>query len=629
LLSSNNIRNVVGLPVIPTVSGSFVSLSQQDATPKIYTLLETAEVEVFKLCDENAISLDNIPPSSVRLFREQASYSLNVKWLSPDQVVRYLGLHPTRRGLQLSQDEADNSAVTFLSKFWTWLDGWDHRSLLLTKLESEPVLPCVGGLRRALRSQPVFDAIGIDPALLACLSGLGVPFLSSTLDPEARDILARYGFLKPATEMHALLDAVTTVGGSMSDQDAQLLFDHFNRYMVNSTWYSFSERQKTAFRKLPIFPIVEHDTNVSQRRRRAAVQRFSVYGLQSFELLPVLPNTVFVDVNVNALDHRLLPLLNESEHRFLSDMEVLDLCVNRLDQQPKKLLARMLQHIANASHRDGLTSLLLQSLRSEKYAYSLKGTREAPQTLIDPSSPLYSLYANDNQRLHSLKDAEERSIADSLSRLGLLDKALSAHNITDRIDYIASSASFEDAVELLNIIYEHGFNCHSLTLDESAQWLPTQNGTLATAAECRPGKGSASEERHLFDKVLELVHSRAVLSPSLRTVLGWDDPVPMDVLLRQFGEVLDHPDDDVYHRVKNLIKELSNRQLSLTTSQWSSVRLLLEDRSWVPTSEYTLVESWQAVFSSSFQGIYTVAPDLSKIGSESREFLTKLDCLPT
>jgi hypothetical protein len=103
----------------------------------------------------------------------------------------------------------------------------------------------------------------------------------------------------------------------------------------------------------------------------------------------------------------------------------------------------------------------------------------------------------------------------------------------------------------------------------------------------------------------------------------------VDVLLRQFRDVLDNPEGDVYHRVKNIIKELSRRQRSLTTDHWSAVRLLLENRKWVPTSEHELVEPWQALFSSSFQGIYMVAPDLSGEGSETRDFLTKLNCLST
>ncbi|RXW22295.1 hypothetical protein EST38_g3559 [Candolleomyces aberdarensis] len=611
--------------ILQYLLSSFVSLAHRGTTSDIHTLLESSDVKVFRLCDGNAISLGDLPPSAVDLFRQEAPRTLNVKPLDPDQVVRYLALHPTRRDLsmKLSKTEADGAAVTLLTSFWVWFDSWGSRSSLLPKLEDEYVLPCAGGLRRAIRSQPVFDAAGI-PALSACLSGFGVPFLSNALGSGARNVLAKYGFLKSTTDMHVLLDAMGTFAGSVSNQNVQLLFSHFNQYMVNSTTDSFSKKQKTAFRRLPIFPIVEYDPDTSVRCRRAAVNGLVVYGVRSFELLPELPNTVFVDVNV--LDPRLLPPLNEAQPGPMSDMEVVGLSIKSLDSQPKTLLAHMLQHVA--SDQQYLTPGLEESLRSEKYAYSSLGTREAPQTLIDPSSPLYSLYANDGQRLHSLQDEEERSIADSLARLGLLDKALSENNIMDRILHISSTVSLNDAVKLMNIIYQYGFNCCTLTLDKSVKWLPTQKESLATAAECRPAGGTSSEELHLFDKVLELVHPSAMVSPSLRTVLGWDDPIPVDVLLRQFRDVLDNPEADVYHRVKNLIKELSRRRQSLTAAQWSSLRELLENRRWVPTSEYTLVESWQAVFSSPFQGIYMLAPDLSRMGSDSQNFLTNLGCLP-
>ncbi|KAJ2918884.1 hypothetical protein MD484_g1554, partial [Candolleomyces efflorescens] len=625
LLSTNNIVNIAGLEIVPTGSGNFVSLVERGATPNSYTLLEKADVELFLPCDGDAIVISRLPPSTLDVFIRDAPRVLNVKWLDSDQVVGYLALHPTRHGIELSQTKVERLAVAFLSTFWAWLGCWGGREQLLPKLSSQYVLPCAGGkLRRAI--QPVFESTDI-PDLTALLSELGVPFLSDALERKAQAVLKNCGFLKSTTEIHALLDAVTAVGRILPDQSAQLLLDHFKKYMVNSTQHPFSSTQMTTFKQLHIFPIVEYDANAGVRRRRSAVGGVSVYGVTSFGLLPVLPNAVFVDLNV--LSDRLLPFLSEAHSSPLSTWDVLRLSVKRLDQQRKKHLAHMLQRIANDP--SGLTFSLKQSLSSEMYAYSSLGTRKAPQTLIDPSSPLYPLYVNDQERLHGSRDTEEGSIASSLAQLGLLDKALSATNIIDRIQHIDSTASLEDAtkldaIKLLNIIYRYGVNCHSLTVARSLQWLPTQKGTLASAAECRPGTGATSEELHLFDKVLDLVYSNAMISTSLRSALGWDDPISIDVLLKQFREVLDNPEHDVYNRVKNIIKELSSRR-DLTGAQWNVLYRQLENRKWVPTSDHTLAEPWQVVFSSWFRGIYKVAPDLGRTGSESYDFLMKLGCL--
>lgn len=636
LLSNPRASNIAGLPIIPTVSGHFVSLSTSNATT-VYTLLEPQERDLFDVCDPNAIHINDLPSSTREWFKEAAPGELNLSLLDPARVIQYLSQHPTRNSVDLASVRLEDASISFLTRFWVWVGGWRHAAMLLPQLRSTRLLPCVGnGLQDADPETPVFDPAPVesDSTLYRSLRNLEVPFLLPA-DPQVKGVLRRYGFLRSPCEAKTLLRTLdrtmTASAATLSIEQAQRLLSHFNAYMAYARPSDYDETEVQALRALPIFPIVEvtatgHQLHVNERR--FSVEGVTVYGVEreSFEVLPNLPNIVFVDVP--AVSRGVLAILNNKAPTPLTFPMILDITLDRhaLVRQPRKLLAAILGR-AGARERE-LTGTLKDKMRSQVFVASEGGTKEAPRRLIDPSSPLRPLYANDPERLPRAHDEVDRQIAGTLSSMGLLDRDLSKENVEDRIRYIAGKAHFDFSVELLNILSR--FDCRRLDLDDQIPWLPTQKGTLSPGSECRPGRGRGTgHDERLFDKVLEMISPRVGTVPAtLITKMRWDHPIPVDILSRQLVHVLQDGGDGTIRRVEVVLEELSKRKLSRT--EFSQLRDALDGRAWVPVSGIhgdLLVESWRAVCSEDvFSGIHRIKANL-RSSTNRRKFLRDLGCL--
>ncbi|KAJ2928409.1 hypothetical protein H1R20_g8672, partial [Candolleomyces eurysporus] len=629
LLSSGNIKNVVNLPIIPTVSGRFVALCERNSSATIHTLLARPDFELFNACDGDAIFLGHLPPSVVQLFERSGPVNVNVKLLDNQQVLEYLDCHPTRQGVDLATFRVDGAASQFLSRFWIWVEGWRRRSELVPMLESRYLLPEPYGMRLAIRTQPLFRAVETQPVLATSLSKLGIPFLSTSLQVDAQEKLEIFGFLKTVGDIRDILKCLARchIAGAvpLTDEEATVLLKHFNRCMVNVPIKDFSEPEREAFKMVPIFPVVQFkDNDRGFEKRFTSVEGLMVYGVRSFELLPCLDNAVFIDVNNHplALDPALLPIL--SERPSLSDLDILELCATTLPQHSKEHLVRILKHAASCQQL--ISPKLHHVLQSQAYAYASNGSREAPQTLIDQRSPIHFLYARELSRLPRLEDNHDRQIVEALSVLGLLDQSLSASNVMDRIRCIALNSDVENCLTFLQVLEDHSFNYKSLCghgFNKSIAWLPTQKGSLANAIDCRPTRLPNAEPK-LFDQVLDLLDDRARIPASLQQILGWHERIPLKVLFEQFERALELPKIAAFSRAKSLLKELSQRDLS--GRHMEQLQDILQKKAWVPTTAGKLVESWQAVLVPSFPGVFTVDSEL-KNSEEGKQLLTTLGCL--
>ncbi|RXW22304.1 hypothetical protein EST38_g3552 [Candolleomyces aberdarensis] len=629
LLSSGNIKNIVNLPIIPTVSGRFVALCERNSSATIHTLLARPDFELFNACDGDAIFLDHLPPSVVPLFERSGPVNVNLKLLDNQQVLEYLDCHPTRQGVDLATFRVDGAASQFLSRFWIWVEGWRRRSELVPVLESRYLLPESYGMRLAIRTQPLFKAVETQPVLATSLFKLGIPFLSTSLQVGAQEKLEIFGFLKTVSDIRDILKCLARchIAGAvpLTDEEATFLLKHFNRCMVNVPIKDFLEPEREAFKIVPIFPVVQFkDNDRGFEKRFTSVDGLTVYGVRSFELLPCLDNVVFIDVKNHplALDPVLLPIL--SERPSLSDLDILELCATSLPQHSKEHLVCILKHAAGCQQ---LVSPKLQNiLRSQPYAYASNGSREAPQALIDQRSPIHFLYTREPSRLPRLEDNYDRQIVEALSVLGLLDQSLSASNVMDRIRCIALNSDIESCLTFLQVLEDHSFNYKSLCghgFNKSIAWLPTQKGSLANAIDCRPTRLPSAEPK-LFDQVLDLVDDRARIPATLQQILGWHERIPLKVLFEQFERALELPKIAAFSRAKSLLKELSQRDLS--GRRIKQLQDILQEKAWVPTTAGKLVESWRAVLVPSFPGVFTVDSEL-KNSEEGKRFLTTLGCL--
>ncbi|KAJ2913096.1 hypothetical protein MD484_g7329, partial [Candolleomyces efflorescens] len=633
LLSSGNVKNLVNLPIIPTISGRLVALHKRNSTAAtvVHTLLTKPDFELFEACDDNAVFLGHLPPSVVQVFERSGPSKLNVKPLDNSQVLEYLDRHPTRQGVDLATFNVDGEASQFLSRFWVWVEGWKRRSELVPLLESRYLLPESHGMRRAIRTEPLFKPVETQPILARSLAKLGIPFLSTLVQAKAQEKLGVFGFLKTVSDIRDVLKCLSRchVAGAvpLTDEEAGVLLKHFNKCMVDVPIKDFSQLEREAFKRMPIFPAVQFkDNELGYEKRYTAVDGVTVYGVSSLEILPQMVKTVFINMKSrpSALDPALLPILSKLPPR--SDLELLQICAPTLPQQPPEHLVRILNHAVTL--QQSIPPKLRNILRSEPYAYASNGFREAPQALIDENSPIRFLYAREPSRLPKVEDDYDRQIVKALSELGLLDQSLSASNVMDRIRYIATNDDVENCLVFLQVLEDHSFNYKSLSghgFNKSIAWLPTQKRKLAKAVDCRP-TWLPNAKPGLFDQVLELLDEKARIPAPLLHLLGWNEDVPLEVLFLQFKRSLDLSQIAAFPRVKCLLIELTKRELS--RRHIKELRDILRNRVWVPTTSGKLVEQWQAVFVFAFPGVFTIDSELKNIQDGKCQWLLKeLGCL--
>jgi hypothetical protein len=111
---------------------------------------------------------------------------------------------------------------------------------------------------------------------------------------------------------------------------------------------------------------------------------------------------------------------------------------------------------------------------------------------------------------------------------------------------------------------------------------------------------------------------------SLQIALDWDKPIPFEVLAKQLDLVLASEKD--YDTVVEIIKEFGQRQC--TDKELVSLKEVIRDRSWVPTTDHTLADTKSAVFKFSptmlDSGFSQVKLDLKSEG-----FLRRMGCADT
>ena len=580
LLSTGDINNIGNLPVVPLVGGRKVALVPTHSKPlSRHTLLERLEYDVFGACDDNAIALAHLPKAVAELLREYGPSYVNVEHLTSEKVIKYLDLHPNRLGLNLSTVETDALAVKWLSAFWVWFNESALKDELFPKLRKVYLLPCTAGLKTAER--PVFQMVGEHPNLVQDLMMFGVPFLHSTCDVPAQNILAKHGLLKKINNIHALLEYLSSCSYeaiALDETKAQLLLNHIASCLpasCSSHGRLSREMQKT-LRRLPVFCLVTTDGhNITAKVIHIPIGSTvrGIVSTSSRAILPRISHTVYIDLSNGP--RQILPYLEPNQPDPMSHDQLLSLAIEHLAEQPQRLQATILEHIID--HRHSTPPSILQKLRQRSFVYTIDGTTHAPNDVIDPSSSLVALFPQSNDRLARTSNKVEKLIVDYLSYLDLLQSSLTGDIIKERIQYVSRRTEPLVAKALLKAIRSSSFDCRSIDIDLHARWLPTAQGLL-NSSECRPSS-FLEDEMSLFDQVLHVLEDGITVSASLRVALGWDRPIPFDILVKQLDRVLTK---NMTRKVSPIIRELSKRELSV--SDLNALRGVTSTRGWIPQS---------------------------------------------
>ncbi|KDR71813.1 hypothetical protein GALMADRAFT_253570 [Galerina marginata CBS 339.88] len=627
LLSSSNILNIIGLPLVPISCGENVALLPKDAALKTHTMMNRVEFNVFGACDDSAIDLHSLPRPIADVLRIHGPKALNVETLAATHIVDYLTIYPNRMGLDLSLKKTDARVIIWLSVYWEWMNIYEHKDELFAQTRHLYLLPTTRGLRKA--ETPVFRSRGEHPNSVQHLSALGIPFLDADLSVTAHTVLSTLRLLKSISDIHSLLDAVPLLppvdAQPLSQESCTTILKHISSRAQGSCILqgAFSREQIRRLRCLPIFPMVSYPagSSVLVTEWTDIPDGLTLKSVEHPPFLPSIPNVGFVQLPTIA--RGILGYLEQdsSLHGHLSGLDVLSLTAENFTAQLDYVHAAALDYIVQ--NRYNVAPIILNTVRDAEFVTVKDGSKKKATNIIDPGSKLAPLYEENPECQPNDTTVFEKSIIRSLQSLHLMQRVLTTDVVQERINFISSNSSAPKSVNLsrslLSLIAIERFDCSRLKVSPEQRWLPTEQG-LRGPEECRD---PSTLSPYFFDRVLSVLEPFSIPS-SLRRVLGWDQPLAADILIKQLDRVLDNP-EDAFPNVLEIVKELSAR--NLTDGDFGTLQVVTSDRRWVPTTEMRLSETRNAVF---------VVPVIESgfhqalsIDSRMQSFLLRMGCTAT
>ena len=607
LLSTRNVSNIRDLPLIPVVDAKMVALSSPSTdVGTTYTMLTRSEFNVFGACDDSAIPLHLLPPNVADVLRDCRPTLLNVTLLTVPRIVEYLSQYATRSDLHLSLDPP---TVQWFSRFWVWVGTYEHHRELLPKIRNLFVLPSTKGLRKA--EAPLFKSRDEHPAYTRAYASIGVPFLSHQLSDVAHAFLRRHDLLKLVSDIPSLLDSLPPTPPSPSQP--QLDCPDILKHLANNMPEHFAPEIIVKLKQLPIFPILD-SSNPVVPQWGPIPPGVSIRSVGKPNIVPVIDGLVFLGLDTIAPG--IVKHLEPDHPRPLSDDDLVALAVRHMATQQQRLQLTVLRYISRGRSR--IPPLVIDNLCAQAFVLSEDGRSCLPGDVVDPESELAALYSGNYFPARSTPSEQE--IVRHLRTLGVLRAALSLEVVKERIEFISTNTSLPDSVRfarhLLSLLGRSNMDFSKIDGIAEQKWLPTNRG-LCSASECRYGKLVSSA---LFDRVLATLENYTI-PPSLQTALGWDGPLPLDLIIEQLDLVLT-PGSNCDDVVK-ILKEFGRQQ-------WNAVEIaelerLTRDRLWIPTTNGTLTDIRSAVleFSPTMlnSGFHQVRMDL-----KVDELLRKMGC---
>jgi hypothetical protein len=579
-------------------------------------MFEENEFNIFGPCDRDPIALHLLDESVATILRDRGPTVLNVRVLKPETIVRYLKMEPNSLGLVLETNNVSYDVVEWLSKFWTWMSSWVFKDELYPLIGDLHLLPSVNGLRKT--SSAIYTMLGVHPALISGFSRLGIPFLNPNFSSPVQRVVSSFRRLSDLNDIPALLDSldfnhVSTV--QLDEEAARVLLNHF-RHAPRDLLHE----QQRKMRKIPMFPLVRAEssyTTIFWGSLPDEIQLKSV-SMGNLPILPVVQDTIFVDGSL--VETSLLQVLDPSAHGPLTEHDIIWLSLQHFVTQSMEIKVAFVEYMVK--HRDNIPPAIVNSLSQTPFVAVTDGSMQAPENIVDPRSDIADLFLPDDNRFPQT-DGQETLIK-YLRLLHRMRDTLTTDIVMERLRFISSATSKNRSDitalsrRLLKLLDISRFNCDKLRIDRNLKWLPTQKGLLDHES-CHD---EGSHPRALFDQVLSLVEPGITISPLLRAALGWNKPLPIQVLADQLSKVLDLRDDDTYGKIEILIKELSQRDLS--DNDFHGLCNVIANRPWIPVSGRNLVDTFHAVFSgaSPHVGFYQIP----FVQGNQREFFLRMGC---
>ncbi|PCH34677.1 hypothetical protein WOLCODRAFT_165735 [Wolfiporia cocos MD-104 SS10] len=619
LLTTQNITLIVGLPLIPTVSGGFTSLHRRGTIHKPnHTLLGETDGEVALLGPHDPIALDmtQLPGVVASALVTHGEPLLNVLRLGCVQLAGCVREAVSR-----------DSATEWAFRLWQWLPSWRLRQELLDMQEFRR-LRIIPTAHDGLCS--VEDDVFIlpdDTSLCPMFRAIGLRFLDTRVSSDARHYLQshRLSRIRNPDNIRDILDCSCEEAESrLADAVArQRLREHIASCLSGSG--PLTSQQRTRLRALPIHRVLP----TSHYRALNSSTTIHCVSERLAHLLPEVPGVEFIAHDTPG--RAILEYIDAAAaRRDLREAEIVSLAVHHFSNQEAPLQLSIIKLLSERPNL--LSSDILASLKQQRFIATGNGNQFcAPQDIIDSRSPqrLIDLFQREELKLPSdTQDGVYIRMVDYLRPMELLCHRLSADLIISRMRRIAAlkDISTDDARclanALLNLIDSTSFDCSSLQIPKELEWLPTNEG-FQSVSSCR------DRYRHeLFDRVMPMVMTR-VESSSLRRAFGWNQPIPLIKLRDQFRAVIREGNNAYY--LYTILCEFGRqiREISEDNQFLTELRAITEKQPWVPISSEPpcIGTTAEAVLSLEFDlpGFYRIPLDLaSKPGVG--DLLRKLNC---
>ncbi|KAF8205680.1 hypothetical protein K438DRAFT_1964095 [Mycena galopus ATCC 62051] len=632
VVAPGDVTHVIGLPLVPLIDGSRVSLSGSFQ----YVLVTTSEGEIFgdSDCNGHLIALSNMPVDAAAVFC--AANLANVARLNAMHVRNYLNI--VFGGLDPAEDEVAgdhvSSKVGWLTRFWKWMSEstWDDKHGLLLLVNPFHLLPTTQGTLRKMESRTLLPVLGPKGnSIMTAWGTLGLGFLHPSVVPYAS---AFPNATVTANDIPFLISSISAENiSNLDSKSAELIQEHLIQALASrGTPPQLDNQSRQKLLRLPIFPTrvpipdPKGGKKLSQRKLGTASGIVIYMRVDDSCPVPIVREHTFFDVVSRS--GILGTVVNPTGmKRALDELGVLEMAVDKLVAQPGPILDALLHRII---HRlSDLSEPAKKKLHDVPFVPVLgRADRIPPSQVIDPRSKLASLYGGEPGKLPRGRWGND--YLPLLASHGFYKRELTVETILERITYLATTWPADEHsriffkarkfVELLDEVWPTIPPTVAIANSLTKTWMPVHEDRALAAPTASRDKGEKTYL--LFDLVYSTVSSR-VYNPGLRSSLGWDS-IPTPVLQDQLQRALIH----IRHRPNRLhalITELSQRPLS--DAEIDSLKLTVSSRPWIPIRDDPpeIVETKHALLrlESRLGGRFKAIP---RSLFKARDFLRKMGC---
>ncbi|KAJ6490694.1 hypothetical protein C8R47DRAFT_1071069 [Mycena vitilis] len=631
------ITHVIGLPLVPLVDGTRVSLSRSQK----YVLVTQQEGAVFGDSDCNGvlISLSHMPADVGTVFC--ASTMLDICRLNKTHVREYLNI--VFGGFNPALDEVSGgttaSKIEWLAPFWKWMyeSTWEDKNGLLSLAKNFHILATANGTLRKMESRILRRITGPKgDRTMKAWNILGVHFIHPSMaqyDPAFSQFA-----IAPSDIVFLISSVVSSTISGLDSDSALLIQDHLVQSLGSRSPPRLDPQNLQKLIQLPIFPIripipnPKSGKNLSRRVVGTASGSLLYLRVDDSCPVPQITHSTFCDVGSKS---GILGTLIDSAimRKALDELGVLEMSVDHLAAQPTPVLDALLSRII---HRLSDLSPLAKTKLQHVPFVSVVGSTErvAPSHVIDPRSELASLYKDEPGKLPSGEWARDPHLS-LLTSHGFFRREVTVDIVTERITFLGCLWSrdeyariFSKAQIFLGLLDRSWPSIrHVSGIASSLQchkpWMPVRQDTaLAAPVSCRD-KGDPA---FLFDLVLSVVNGR-VYNAALRGSLGWA-AIPMHILQDQLSRALAHAENRPL-RLHALIKEFSRHSQNLSEADIDGLKRTVANQPWIPIRDPPpeIVETRHALLraESSLRGRFKTVPR-SLLDGQGSIFLQQMGC---